>query len=487
MMQHKVAVEKLIAIMRHVDSGALDCQSAQTAVSNLLADQGGGTFSDCSTTLHVFKEYFQNPAVSSQAVMKHLGIDQEQLIDAQRSIQRTALFSEAWQSLFYPRSLLVRYGYQLTRYLHDNPQFISDVDDGHPRIYMLEVHPTAGSCIYRCRMCLWSGGGTLTAKRIRESAKGELLSKRQWDAVLSEAKQLGVERVIISGGGETLLDGEKFREATRTAIRLGIKTMIYTNGRLLSALSEKTVETIMQADWLRVSLHAATPETYAQLVNRPISRDDLEFVVKGIRRLIALKKECRSSLQIGIGVVIQEANYDHIPLLAKLGEELGIDFLDIRGDCIGISNALSLTQFETVLRDLRVVRDRSTNDALPFKLTIADDLLLQADQWQGMTLTQPQRCWIPVLRPAIDPFGTVCACDSIGEPFTRSTSPDAYVFGSYYSLPLGQLLETALRKPLGVWCNHCMPGQVALNALFEKVVADFKHGVLPSDQPFFAP
>ncbi|MFA5030636.1 MAG: radical SAM protein [Patescibacteria group bacterium] len=483
-----MAVGELIAVMKQLDNGVIDDHMALQAVDNLLRSQEHEGYCDHSKLFRVWKEYFQNPTIQARVIMERLGLDLHELIEIQRSIQKTTLFSDAWRNLLYPRSLLIHYGYQLASYLSDNPQFLSSVISGdRVCVYMLEIHPTKGACIYKCKMCLWSGGGVLTAKQIRDGANANLISKEGWIGILNDAKRLGVERIIISGGGETLLGEEKFRHVTEAAIRLGIKTMIYTNGRLLLSLSEKTIKTLMRADWLRVSMHAATKEVYAQLVNRPLHCNDFEIVLKGMRRLIAFREKVGSSLRIGMGAVIQELNYAHIPLLAQLGEHLRIDFLDIRGDCIGISKALSSLQSELMLKDICDVRDRSVRDELPFRLTIADDLLLQADRWKKMRLTLPKRCWIPFLRPAIDPYGMVCACDSIGEPFTRASSPDAYIFGSCQKSPLQELLGLALHKPLGLWCKHCMPGQITLNALFEKIVADFQLGILPSDQPFFHP
>ena len=485
MLENTAGIKELIAIMKRLDAGIISTRAAQTAVVNVLIASGCQVAHEGSGLFRVYKEYFRNPTIHAQTVTKRLNMSRAQLLEAHRLLQSSRLLASAWQGNLYPRSLLVRYGVQLTRYLDDNPDFIDSIIGGQPSIYMLEIHPTKGACTYACRMCLWSGGGKFTARQMKTDAGKSLLSTERWINLLAEAKDLGVRRVIISGGGEPLLDEKKFSGVTEAAKRLGIETMIYTNGRLLTKLSEKAMDAILSADWLRISMHAATPEVYTKLINRPLGRRDLEFVSRGIERLVTMKTVHRSSLHIGIGVVIQEVNFDQIPMLAKFAEQSGVNFLDIRGDCIGISETLSPVQLETVFRDLRDVRDRSMNYALPFKLTIADDLLLQMERWQEMALTPPHRCWIPVLRPAIDPYGTVCACDSIGEPYTRSISPDVYVFGSYHAMPLQSLLASALRKPLGIWCKHCMPGQLALNALFEKIVADYQLGILPRDQPYF--
>jgi MoaA/NifB/PqqE/SkfB family radical SAM enzyme len=473
--------------MQKLDAGVISDSTAQEAFSYELIKQRYLEMDDLQYLYNLFRIYFQNPTTPASTILKSLNISLEKLVDLQRVLQEASVIADLWISLLYPRSLLMRYAYQLTRYLHLNPEFLSSAhqDSAQPHIYMLEIHPTNGLCIYACKMCLWCGGGQLKARQIRASAGIDVLPTRSWISVLDEAKDLGVERIIVSGGGETLLDQVKFREVVLAAVRNGIEVLVYTNGRLLSRVDEETLDVILHTGWLRVSCHAATSEVYARLVNRPVDSNDFQIVQAGVRRLIERRNAVHARLKVGLGTVLQEVNFSQLPLIVTLCENLGVDFLDLRADCIGISQALKAEQSVLLLNDLRVIRGRYLDGGLPFHLTIADDLQFKISQWSKMELTPSKRCWIPFLRPAIDPFGTVCACDSIGEPYTRSVSPAKYVFGSCRDDSLRQLISRASQETLGVWCQHCMPGQVALNALFEKIVADFKIGIRPCDQPFF--
>jgi MoaA/NifB/PqqE/SkfB family radical SAM enzyme len=182
---------------------------------------------------------------------------------------------------------------------------------------------------------------------------------------------------------------------------------------------------------------------------------------------------------------LQEINYAEMAKIARLCSDLDIDFLDVRVDCIGITEKLSEYQYENMLEDLRELRSDVENGQLKFRISFADDLLIAMDKWHGIELTKPERCLISVVRPAIDPFGIVGACDSIGEPYTRSKSPIEYVMGQIGNKHnFIDIIRGSASKELGIRCKFCMPGQISLNALLEKLVDDFKLGIEPTEQPF---
>lgn len=164
---------------------------------------------------------------------------------------------------------------------------------------------------------------------------------------------------------------------------------------------------------------------------------------------------------------------------------MSVDFLDIRVDCIGITNELSPSQKELMFKNLRWLREETEKKHLGFAVSFADDLIIAMDCWQGLELTKPTNCRIPLIRPAIDPYGVVAACDSIGEPYTRSQSPKEYVLGEISADRGFKDIMLTSNKKLGILCPHCMPGQISLNALIEKVLSDTEIGFGPSTQPFF--
>ncbi|MBU1178432.1 radical SAM protein [Patescibacteria group bacterium] len=350
---------------------------------------------------------------------------------------------------------------------------------------MLEIHPTNAMCVYRCQMCIWCGGQKQTTSIADFYGAERLLTTDQWCGILEEVKGLGTHQIIFSGGGETLFSQAKVKPVLDKANSIGLETMIYTNGRTLYDADPALLDSILSSTWLRVSLHAATPEIYSRLINRPLGANDLGSVLDGIRKIVSLNKQRRGKLKVGIGIVLQELNYAEVAKIAKLCSDLEVDFLDVRVDCIGVTKKLSEYQYEQMLEGLRELRTSVEAGQSGFSASFADDLLIAMDQWKGMELTQPKRCLIPVVRPAIDPFGIVGACDSIGEPYTRSKSPREYVLGQMSNgCSFVDIMRSAAGKELGIRCKFCMPGQISLNALLEKLVDDFRIGIEPTSQPF---
>lgn len=486
-MSESSVITKLVDIMHRLHNCLINLNEAERQVHELfMSVEAISDNKSFSMIFPVLVEYFFDPVRKAKSILHHRKISREELLAAHRFIRESRLAKMVFLSNQYPRSLLIMSATNLLNFMQQNPQYL-------PRILrrervgpmMLEIHPTDAICTYRCQMCIWCGGQKQKNPIADFYGAERLLTSDQWSKTLEEVRDLGTRQIIFSGGGETLLSQAKIKPVLDKANSVGLETMIYTNGRTLCDLNQELLDSILSSTWLRISMHAVTPEIYSRLINRPLGANDLEAVLNGIRKIIALKKQRGGRLKVGIGIVLQELNYAEVADMAKLCSDLKIDFLDVRVDCIGITRELSNYQYDYMLESLRELRSRINNDQLGFSASFADDLLIAMDKWGEMELTQPKRCLIPVVRPAIDPFGIVGACDSIGEPYTRSKSPREYVLGQISDdCSFSDVMRTAAGKDLGIHCKFCMPGQISLNALLEKLVDDYRIGIKPIDQPF---
>ncbi len=481
------AVAKLVDIMHRFHDGLINLDEAEgqayelfMGVETVLNDKSFGL------TFSVLVEYFFDPARKAKSILRHKEISRDELLSTHRFMRESKLAKAVFLSNQYPRSLLIKSATNLLGFMRQNSQYLPKILRGEiVGPMMLEIHPTDAICIYRCQMCIWCGGQKQRNPVADFYGAERLLTPDQWCKILEEVKGLGTRQIIFSGGGETLLSQAKIKPVLDKANSIGLETMIYTNGRTLCGLNQELLDSVLSSTWLRISIHAATPEIYSRLINRSLGANDLEAVLNGIRKIVALKKQRGERLKVGIGIVLQELNYAEVAGVAKLCSDLEIDFLDVRVDCIGVTRELSSYQYEEMLESLRELRSQIENGQLGFSVSFADDLLIAMDKWGEMELTQPKRCLIPVIRPAIDPFGIVGACDSIGEPYTRSKSPREYVLGQISDgCNFSDIMRSAAGKELGIHCKFCMPGQISLNALLEKLADDYQIGIEPSDQPF---
>ncbi|MFA6918870.1 MAG: radical SAM protein [Patescibacteria group bacterium] len=486
-MQEGVAVQILVNLIHRLHDGSTNLneakQIAYEVFQNFEAIPNEVTF---GMFFSVLIEYFLDPAKKAKEILQRKEITRDNLLASHRFISRSKLARMMFLSNRYPRSLLVKSAVNLLNFMLQNPQYLPKILRGEMvGPMMLEIHPTNAMCVYRCQMCIWCGGQKQNAPITNFYGAERLLTVNQWCGILDEAKSLGTKQIILSGGGETLLAQDKIRPVIDKANSLGLETMIYTNGRTLGDVNPALLDSILDSTWLRISLHAATPEIYSRLINRPLGANDLESVMDGIRKIVSRKKQRGGKLRVGIGIVLQELNYAEMAKVSDLCSDLGVDFLDVRVDCIGVTRKLSEHQYGHMLSSLRELRVSVESGQSEFKVSFADDLLIAMDQWQDMKLTRPKKCLIPIVRPAIDPFGIVGACDSIGEPYTRSKSPQEYILGQIDdNQSFTDIMRGSADKKLGVHCQFCMPGQISLNALLEKLVDDFGICIEPADQPF---
>lgn len=487
-MQKYKDVYELVGLLHKFHDGIVNLEKTRIKVYGVFQkyEERGLDEKEFFQIFPIFLDYFFDPAKKCQTILQKDKVSREVLLKSHSFIRQSKLAKTMFLSNHYPRSLLVKSAVNLLGFMNKNQTYLSRIlTKEMVGPMMLEIHPTNAMCIYKCQMCIWCGGLKQAQSIADYYGSDHLLETGQWREILEEAKGLGTGQIIFSGGGETLLAQAKVKEVLDKANSLDLETMIYTNGRMLNEIGQDLLDSILNSSWLRISLHAATPEIYSRLVNRPLGANDLEHVIMGVRKIMELKSKARAKLKVGFGVVLQEANFGEMRKIVSLCSDLEIDFLDIRVDCIGATEALTAYQLEQMHGDLRDLRSDIEKGAIKFSVTFADDLLIAMDQWKNLELTKPKRCLIPTVRPAIDPFGVVGACDSIGEPYTRSKSPREYVLGRISSdCSFSDIMRTASSRQLGVKCNYCMPGQISLNALLEKLVDDLKHGIKPDEQPF---
>jgi len=426
----------------------------------------------------------QCPTTPAEGIQAITGVDRAKLLWIQDWVQGSKLFRTVLTSAYYPEYLMVRYAQSFFKDLVKNPKYLADVVDGKPVApKRLEIHATNANCNYRCEMCLWDAQGK--GKYVYEPEK-KVLSVKNWNGVLDQAKEMGTEVIIFSGGGEPLLRSNA-GEIIDHANEIGLSTMIYTNGSKLEAIPKESrlYKAMLNSNWLRVSLHTATDERYAEHVGLPMESRPLSKVIRGIQRLKRDRDSLGLPLKIGLGFVAQHRNFDQVREVAELAKELGMNMLNIREDCIDITQSLSLEEKELLnqqLRDIREGLDSGYYEGMD--IDFADSLIGKMNNWKKYPHVETSEdCKVHLYRSAIDPFGRVAVCDLVSEPFfaTNSLTLGYISKDRYYK----SVLEEAAGKQFDATsCAHCMPGQKAINALWFKVLKDYEYGLKPENQPF---
>jgi MoaA/NifB/PqqE/SkfB family radical SAM enzyme len=132
-------------------------------------------------------------------------------------------------------------------------------------------------------------------------------------SILSELYLIGIRTVEWTGGGEPTLH-KNWELITTLATSLGFEQALVTNGTLI----DKCINLIRNFEWVRVSVDAATKETYAKVKGF----DRFDTVINNIKQLV---KERNQGNVIGFSFIVCQENYQEIMDAAELAKSLGCD------------------------------------------------------------------------------------------------------------------------------------------------------------------
>jgi len=209
----------------------------------------------------------------------------------------------------------------MDKYRIDSHKLIYHVDRVHAwqqgenvyPIYM-EISP-AGTCNHRCTFCALDY--MEYQKRFLDTA---MLTER-----LSEMGRLGVKSIMYAGEGEPLLHKD-MAEIVRATKNAGIDVAMTTNGVLLR--QEVAAEIMPHMEWIKVSINAGTPETYAQI--HRCSPADFDKVVANLEAANELRRSRNLRCTLGMQLLLIPENAHEVRDLAAIAQRIGMDYLVVK-------------------------------------------------------------------------------------------------------------------------------------------------------------
>lgn len=137
-----------------------------------------------------------------------------------------------------------------------------------------------------------------------------------WKAleIVDDCHEIGVKAIQFTGGGEPTLH-RGFPQVFEAAVHYGIKVGLVSNG---VNVGSELAGLLRHAAWVRISLDAATEETYCKI--RRVHRSHWEKATASVTHI--KNAGCPT---VGVGFVVTPDNWREIYDAAKLAKELGAD------------------------------------------------------------------------------------------------------------------------------------------------------------------
>lgn len=173
-------------------------------------------------------------------------------------------------------------------------------------------------CNHNCSFCAYRSSRSDSSQTFNH--QDQIPTDRCLNLV-QELKDTGTDCIQYTGGGEPTVHPD-FHTILEKSQHLGLATSLVTNGSLLHNVP---MTLLLNLSWLRVSIDAATPETYTKirLVNT------FERVKENIKRIVDAKELRGYGPLIGIGFVVNPENWFEVQRAILLAASLGVDNIRI--------------------------------------------------------------------------------------------------------------------------------------------------------------
>lgn len=170
-------------------------------------------------------------------------------------------------------------------------------------------------CTYRCVYCY----GTL------QENVGHELDRETVEQFMDDAAEVGVKAVSLVSDGESTCSPHLETAILRGRAN-GLDMALGTNGYLLGpGLLERVLPALT---YLRFNISAGEPARYAHI--HGVAEKCFHAVADNIRAAVDLKRAHGLPVTIGLQMVLMPEFADQIEPLARLGRDLGVDYLVIK-------------------------------------------------------------------------------------------------------------------------------------------------------------
>lgn len=186
-------------------------------------------------------------------------------------------------------------------------------------------------CNIKCEYCFGAIQRNVYKKGFQEYFPREPLLR-----YMREAGEIGVRSMALIGESEPLLNPYVY-EAIVEGKKAGVDISLGTNG-ILYDTGKSGEEALEHLCWIRFNISAASDESYRKIH----SSKEFSTAIEKIKFCVATKAKKNLAVTIGLQMVLTPSNVDQVVPLAKLGREIGVDYLVVKQCGDSVDNYLGI-------------------------------------------------------------------------------------------------------------------------------------------------
>ncbi|MDI6826365.1 MAG: radical SAM protein [Candidatus Aenigmarchaeota archaeon] len=325
----------------------------------------------------------------------------------------------------------------------------------------VQIYPT-NRCNLKCIFC---------SLHIQDFDYKDEVSKDKWFQVTEEISKMGVEKILISGGGEPLAVPEITLGIMKIAKSHGLHGRMITNGTFWT---RELIKEAVEIGWDCVVFSVDGPKPKVHDMLRGV-KGAFYQTIKNIKIFRKYKEKINKNLPaIELTTVLNIHNYKEIPEMVKLAHTLGIGSINMEPVCvnnpISVRIKLKKIQREDFLHStisqaqkladsfgIRTNFSRLREAKFIEKTGNLRDVILQP-KTDNSFLSLP--CYEPWLWPKIEANGQVCPCSTaILDANIKKKSFKKIWYGKTFK----QFRKRIMKGDLPDECENCVLTHLSIN------------------------
>ena len=299
------------------------------------------------------------------------------------------------------------------------------------------------NCNHRCSFCFY---GEHIGRGKMPTLETNLIKTR-----LVEMKEMGAKGISFTGGGESMLH-PNFIEILQHTKDTGFDVGLITNG---SAITKEKIKALLKnLSWIRVSMAGGDAESYKAVQGV----DQFEKVIKNVGELSSEKFISKSSLNIGIRILVTPKNIKSLNNLKSALKDTNLNYVQIAPDQFTKDEGKFWysNESQSIFKSLE-----TSLNSMKIKLLTSNYV------WGQENIQIPRTCYAHFFQLCLCAEGDLMYCKN-------ARGEKKFIIGNIYNNTIKEIWNSKTNKDLeswvkpsncGLYCKH-----IHMNVALEKFI-----------------